>query len=191
MGTEEIDKPQLRNECGSHGTKATIKYHDKHSTTFGTITRIVPHLVLLPAIVSHLVPQMLLCTMLLHLGQVSVTATVSHHTTAHKIFTENSKSPIKINIIKEKSPRSLIYPPIPKINPEPNTKAKHILTTPTKLEPFLQAKISHTQPTTEQKLLKISNALSQFRDPSTLRTKGKKNVMRNQILKKTIQTKTM
>ena len=53
-----------------------------------------------------------------------------------KISSENSKSSTKINSRKEKSQRSPISPLIPKTNPEPNTKAKHILITPTKIEPF-------------------------------------------------------
>ena len=42
----------------------------------------------------------------------------------------------------EKSLRSPILPPIPKMNPEPNTKAKHILLTPIKLEPSPNLKLS-------------------------------------------------
>ena len=45
---------------------------------------------------------------------------------------------------------------------------------PAELEPSHQFKINHTQPTTEQKQLKISNPLSsQSRDPSTSRIKLK------------------
>ena len=57
----------------------------------------------------------------------------------------------------EKSPRSLIHLSITKINPQLNTKTKHILITPTKLEPFPQFKISHAETTTEQNQLIISN----------------------------------
>ena len=53
--------------------------------------------------------------------------------------------------MKGKSQLSPIDLPTPKINPEGNTKIKHMLITLIKLKLSPQAKINHAQPTTEQK----------------------------------------
>ena len=61
------------------------------------------------------------------------------------MITDNPKTLTKINTPREKLPWSPIHPLIPKINPEPYTKAKHILIAPSKLEPSPQSKISRGQ----------------------------------------------
>ena len=104
--------------------------------------------------------------------------TTNTHTTSKNISTENFKSPIETNIVKRISYRLPISPPIPKIenpgktlitNLKPNNeKPKHILTIP--------AKLNHTQPTTEQKWLKISNLSSQSNELSISRIKSPKTL---------------
>ena len=55
--------------------------------------------------------------------------------------TANIQTAAPKRFTKNKSQKSAIYPPIPKINPELNTKAKHILITLTKFEPLIKKQI--------------------------------------------------
>ena len=51
--------------------------------------------------------------------------TTNIYTTVQKISQENFKFLTEINTLKEKSLRPPICPPLPEINPDLNTKAKH------------------------------------------------------------------
>ena len=115
-------------------------------------------------------------------GPVSKTPKTATHQRvlprSKKVSFRKSKSPIKINTLKEKSRRSSIRPPNFQINSDPNT-ARYILTTPIKFESSSQFKINHTQRAIEQKRLKITNYSSKLRDHSTSRTKVEKTETSN------------